>query len=348
MVDPFLFELIETPVPTLTDGQILAQTLYLSFDPTQRAWMAMDTYMPAVELGEPMRAGGIAQVIESKHAKYKAGDLINYLCGWQEYVVIEPSARSLVPVNKMPGHFDPALLLALSLTGLTAYFGLLDIGKPKRGETVLVSGAAGATGSVAGQIAKLKGCRVIGIAGGAEKCQWLTDKAKFDAAIDYKNENVGDRLTELCPQGVDVYFDNVGGEILDEVLMHLAINARIIVCGAISQYNKPDDFYGVKNYVSLIIRRASAEGFIVLDYLDRAVEGLLCLNKWVEDGKIIQEIDMQHGFDQIPQTLTRLFTGENLGKQLLKVTDPPIPIRSNPVEVAVFRLLSAYMAWRKG
>ena len=348
MVDPSLFELIETPVPTLTDGQILAQTLYLSFDPTQRAWMAMDTYMPAVELGEPMRAGGIAQVIESKHAKYKAGDLINYLCGWQEYVVIEPSARSLVPVNKMPGHFDPALLLALSLTGLTAYFGLLDIGKPKRGETVLVSGAAGATGSVAGQIAKLKGCRVIGIAGGAEKCQWLTDKAKFDAAIDYKNENVGDRLTELCPQGVDVYFDNVGGEILDEVLMHLAINARIIVCGAISQYNKPDDFYGVKNYVSLIIRRASAEGFIVLDYLDRAVEGLLCLNKWVEDGKIIQEIDMQHGFDQIPQTLTRLFTGENLGKQLLKVTDPPIPIRSNPVEVAVFRLLSAYMAWRKG
>ena len=287
-------------------------------------------------------------MIESKHTKYKAGDLINYLCGWQEYVVIEPGGRSLVPVNKMPGHLDPALLLALSLTGLTAYFGLLDIGKPKRGDTVLVSGAAGATGSVAGQIAKLKGCKVIGIAGGAEKCQWLTDKAKFDAAIDYKNEHVGDRLAELCPQGVDVYFDNVGGEILDEVLMHLAINARIVVCGAISQYNKPDDFYGVKNYVSLIIRRASAEGFIVLDYLDRAVEGLLCLNKWVEDGKIIQAIDMQHGFDQIPQTMTRLFTGENLGKQLLKVTDPPIAIRNNPVEVAVFRLLSAYMAWRKG
>ena len=155
-------------------------------------------------------------------------------------------------------------------------------------------------------------------------------------------------LNELCPHGVDVYFDNVGGEMLDEVLMHLAMHARIIVCGAISQYNQPDAPYGIKNYLSLIIRRASAEGFIVLDYLDRAVEGLLCLNKWVEDGKIIQEIDLQHGFDQIPQTLVRLFTGENLGKQLLKVTDPPIAIRSNPVEVAAFRALSAYMAWRKG
>ena len=348
MVDPSLFELQETPVPALSDGQLLAQTLYLSFDPTQRAWMAMDSYMPAVELGEPMRAGGISQVIESKHPKYKAGDLVNYLCGWQEYVVIEPDARSLAPVNKMPSHLDPALLLALSLTGLTAYFGLLDIGKPKRGETVLVSGAAGATGSVAGQIAKLKGCHVIGIAGGAEKCRWLIDKAKFDAAIDYKNADLGERLNELCPHGVDVYFDNVGGEMLDEVLMHLAMHARIIVCGAISQYNQPDAPYGIKNYLSLIIRRASAEGFIVLDYLDRAVEGLLCLNKWVEDGKIIQEIDLQHGFDQIPQTLVRLFTGENLGKQLLKVTDPPIAIRSNPVEVAAFRALSAYMAWRKG
>ena len=348
MVDPSLFELVESPVPELADRQILAQTLYVSFDPTQRAWMAMDTYIPAVELGEPMRAGGIAQVIESRHPKFKAGDLINYLCGWQEYIVIDPDERGFVPVTKMPAHIDPALLLALSLTGLTAYFGLLDVGKPKHGDTVLISGAAGATGSIAGQIAKLKGCRVIGIAGGPEKCKWLTETAKFDAAIDYKNENVGERLSALCPDGVDVYFDNVGGEILDEVLMHLALHARIIVCGAISQYNIPDDMYGVKNYVSLIIRRATAQGFIILDYLDRAVEGLLCLNKWIEDGKIIQEIDMQHGFEEIPKTLTRLFTGENLGKQLLKVTDPPLPIPSNAIEVAAFRLLSAYMVWRKG
>ncbi|MFT4563584.1 MAG: NADPH-dependent curcumin reductase CurA, partial [Gammaproteobacteria bacterium] len=179
-----LFEKDEVPVAELKEGQVLAKTLYLSFDPTQRAWMAMETYMPIIELGEVMRAGGIVQVIESKHAKFKPGDIVNYLCGWQEYVVFEPDRPGLVPATKLPGHLDPALMLALSLTGLTAYFGLLDIGKPKTGDTVLVSGAAGATGSVVGQIAKIKGCRVIGIAGGAEKCSWLIDKGKFDAAID--------------------------------------------------------------------------------------------------------------------------------------------------------------------
>ena len=348
MVEPSLFELRESTVAPLGDGQVLAQTMYLSFDPTQRAWMAMDTYMPIVPLGEPMRAGGIAQVIESKHTKFKPGDIINYLCGWQEYVVFEPDHPGLVPATKMPGHLDPALLLALSLTGLTAYFGLLKIGKPKAGETVLVSGAAGATGSVAGQIAKIKGCRVIGIAGGQAKCDWLTNKAKFDAAIDYKNENVGERLDALCPNGVDVYFDNVGGEILDEVLLHLALNARIVLCGAISQYNAadPQNIYGIKNYLSLIINRGTAQGFIILDYLDRALEGLLCLNKWIEDGKIIQEIDLQHGFEQVPATLTRVFTGANLGKQLLKVCDAPLPIRTSAMEKTAFNLMSAYMAWR--
>ncbi len=349
MVDSSLFELREVPVPALSDGQVLAQTMYLSFDPTQRAWMAMETYMPIVELGEPMRAGGIAQVIESKHPKFKPGDIINYLCNWQEYVIFEPDAHNLVPPTKLPGHLDPALLLALSLTGLTAYFGLLEIAEPKPGETVLVSGAAGATGSIAGQIAKLKGCRVIGIAGGPDKCAWLTDKANFDAAIDYKNENVGERVGALCPKGVDVYFDNVGGEILDEVLLHVALNARIVLCGAISQYNDADDErYGIKNYASLIINRCTARGFIIIDYLDRALEGLLCLNKWVEDGKVIQEIDMQHGFDQIPSTLTRLFTGANLGKQLLKVSDAPLPVRASPLEKTVFKMMSAYTGWRRG
>ena len=347
MTDASLFELRTTPVPPLIDGQILAQTLYLSFDPTQRAWMAMDTYMPAVELGEPMRASGILQVIDSKHPKYKTGDLINYLCGWQEYVVINPDVPALAPLNKIPPYLDPALVLALSLTGLTAYFGLLDVGKPKPGDTVLVSGAAGATGSIAGQIAKLKGCRVVGIAGSDEKCKWLTQKAKFDATINYKTEDLNQQLHALCPDGVDIYFDNVGGETLDEVLLHLAMNARIVVCGAISQYNKPEDLYGIKNYLSLIIRRASAEGFIVLDYLDRATEGLLCLNKWVENGKIVQNIDMQHDFEQIPGTLKRLFTGENLGKQLLKLSDPPLPLRKNRLEATAFRLLSAYISWRK-
>ena len=284
MVEPANFELTETPVAGLSDGQILAQTLYLSFDPTQRAWMAMDTYMPAVELGETMRAGGMAQVIESKHAKFKAGDLINYLCGWQEYVIIEPDARTLVPATKIPGHLDPALILALSLTGLTAYFGLFEIGQPRRGETVLVSGAAGATGSVVGQIAKLKGCRVIGIAGGAEKCAWLTRTAKFDAAIDYKNENVGERVAELCPQGVDIYFDNVGGPMLDEILLHLAMNARVVICGAISQYNDPENPYPLKNYLSLLLNRATARGFIVFG-LPRACDGGLVVSAQVGRGR---------------------------------------------------------------
>ena len=347
MVDASLFEQREIPVPALSSGQVLAQTLYLSFDPTQRAWMAMETYMPIVDLGEPMRAGGISQVIESKHPKFKPGDIINYLCGWQEYVVFSPNENNLVPATKMPGHLDPALMLALSLTGLTAFFGLLEIGRPKPGDTVVVSGAAGATGSIAGQIAKLKGARVIGIAGGADKCRWLTDIANFDASIDYKNDDVGKRLTELCPHGIDVYFDNVGGEILDEVLLHTALNARIVLCGAISQYNAdPSDLYGLKNYLSLIINRGTAQGFIILDYLDRAVTALLCLNRWVEQGKLVQEIDIQEGFENIPETLVRLFSGANLGKQVLKICDPPLPIRTSATEAAIFSVLSSCMAWR--
>ena len=349
IVTPDLFELKESELPALKEGQVLARTLYLSFDPTQRAWMAMETYMPIIELGDTMRAGGIAQVIESKHRKFKPGDIINYLCGWQEYVVFEPDRPDLVPATRLPGHLDPALLLALSLTGLTAYFGLLEIGRPQRGDTVLVSGAAGATGSVAGQIAKLKGCRVVGIAGGPEKCAWLTEKGKFDAAIDYKKDDLAGRLDELCPQGVDVYFDNVGGPITDEVLLHIAQNARIVLCGAISQYNaKEEELYGLKNYLSLIINRGTAQGFIILDYLDRALEGLMCLTKWVEDGSVTQEIDMQSGFENIPATLARIFTGENLGKQLLKVCDAPLPPRTNAIEKTVFDLLQKITVWRKG
>ncbi len=347
MVDTSSFELQEAPIEPLREGQVRAQTMYLSFDPTQRSWMAMDTYMPMVRLGEPMRAGGIAQVIESKHPKYKPGDIVNGLCGWQEYPVFEPNRAGGVPPTKLPAHLDPALTLALSVTGLTAYFGLLDIGKPKPGETVLVSGAAGATGSIAGQIAKLKGCRVVGIAGGPDKCAWLTNTARFDAAIDYKNENVEARIGELCPKGIDVYFDNVGGEILDAALLHIAMHARVVLCGAISQYNEdPSERYGIKNYIALTVNRGTAQGFIILDYLDRAIEGLLCLHKWVQDGKVVQEIDVQHGFENIPATLGRLFTGANLGKQILKVSDASLPLRTSGIEKVVLAVLSAYYSRR--
>ena len=348
MITPDLFQLVDMPVPEIGAGQVLAKTMYLSFDPTQRAWMAMDTYIPIIELGEVMRAAGIAQVVDSKHPKFKPGDIVNFLTGWQEYVVFNPDKPGYVPPTKLPGHLDPALMLALGLTGLTAYFGLLEVGQPKSGDTVLVSGAAGATGSIVGQIAKLKGCRVIGIAGGTKKCTWLTSEGGFDAAIDYKHDDIGAKLNELCPQGVNVYFDNVGGPITDEVLMHIAHHARIVLCGAISQYNAvEEDLYGLKNYLSLIINRGRAEGFIILDYLDRASEGILCLSKWIEDGAIKQAIDMQEGFDNIPQTLTRIFTGENLGKQLLKVCDAPLPLNTNITERVMFKLIRNVTVWRK-
>jgi len=346
MLDSSIFELRESSIPTPTNGEVLAKMLYFSFDPTQRMWMAKDTYLPVVPLGEPMRAVGAAQVVESKHPKYKPGDLVNGIGSWQEYITFSPDQEESPP-TKVPGHLDPALTLALAGTGLTAYFGMLEIGKPKAGETVLVSGAAGATGSVAGQIAKLKGCRVVGIAGGPEKCAWLTEKAGFDASIDYKNDDVERRIGELCPDGVDIYFDNVGGEILDAALVNLAMHARVVLCGSISQYNVDEgERYGIKNHMELVLRRGRAEGFIILDYLDRAIEAILCLNKWVDEGKIVQEIDMQEGFEDIPATLARIFTGANLGKQLLKVSDPPLPLRTSEVERAAMGLLTRYFAWR--
>ncbi|HSU90773.1 MAG TPA: NADP-dependent oxidoreductase, partial [Sporolactobacillaceae bacterium] len=210
------------------------------------------------------------------------------------------------------------------ITGLTAYFGLLDLGKPKAGETVVVSGAAGATGSVSGMIAKIKGCRVVGIAGGREKCEWLTKVAGFDAAIDYKNEKVGEALTRHCPNGIDVYFDNVGGEILDDALARLAHGARVVVCGAISQYN---DFgskapTGPKNYFNLIMRGARMEGFLVFHFLQRYPEAIADMFKWYAEGKLKNQVDMAHGLENAPKTIIRLFTGANFGKQLLKLGDP--------------------------
>ena len=312
----------ETAVPPLADGQLLVRNLALSFDPTQRGWMSMDTYIPAIPLGQVMKAVAIGQVVESKQPGFAKGDLVQSLLGWEDYSVSD--GAGLFGMQKHPLGTDPLLALSLfGVTGLTAYFGTLEIGQIKAGETFVVSGAAGATGSVAGMIAKIKGCRAIGIAGGRDKCDWLIREAGFDAAIDYKNENVGDALTRHCPNRINVYFDNVGGEILDLVLARLADGARIVLSGAISRYNEAGMLGpGPKNYFSLIRRRSRMEGFLVFQFAQRYPEAIAELARWYAEGKIKNQIDLAHGLENAPKTIIRLFTGANFGKQLLKLADP--------------------------
>jgi hypothetical protein len=319
MVEDRNFTWVEEPVPTLDkDGQILVRNLYLSLDPTQRGWIARDSYMPAVPIGAVMRGSAVGRVVASRRPGFAPGDLVQGLFGWQDYVVIDASATP----TKVPKSIPPTQALSVfGGTGITAYFGLLDVGRPKAGETVVVSGAAGATGSMVGQIAKIKGCRAIGIAGGADKCAWVKDELGFDACIDYKHEDVGARLTELCPNGVDVYFDNVGGDILDAALARLAMHGRVVVCGAISQYNAGEPPPGPKHYLNLLLKRGRMEGFLVLDYLPRAMEAVMELAGWLAEGKIKDRVDVQEGLENAPATLRRLFRGENTGKQLLKIAD---------------------------
>jgi NADPH-dependent curcumin reductase CurA len=285
--------------------------------------MSMDTYMPAIPLGQTMKAGTIGQVVESRREGFAKGDLVQGLFGWEDYTV--NGGEGLMGLQKLPRGTDPILALSLlGTTGLTAYFGTLAVGQVKAGETFVVSGAAGATGSVSGMIAKIKGCRVVGIAGGLEKCEWLTKVAGFDAAIDYKNEKVGEALTRHCPKGIDVYFDNVGGEILDDALARLAQGGRVVVCGAISQYNDLGNKMpaGPKNYFNLIMRHARMEGFLVFHFIQRYPEAITDLMKWYSEGKLKNQVDLQHGLENAPKTIIRLFTGANVGKQLLKLADP--------------------------
>ena len=313
----------ESTVPALKDGQVLVRNLAFSFDPTQRGWMSMDTYMPAIPVGEVMKAGTIGQVVESKRPGFAKGDLVQGLFGWEDYTV--NGGEGLMGLQKLPPGTDPILALSLfGTTGLTAYFGTLAVGAVKAGETFVVSGAAGATGSVSGMIAKIKGCRVVGIAGGREKCDWLLKEAGFDAAIDYKSEDVGEALTKHCPQGINVYFDNVGGEILDDALARLAHGARVVLCGAISQYNDLGTKLptGPRNYFNLIRQGARMEGFLVFHFLARYPEAIAEMSKWYAEGKLKNQIDLQQGLENAPKTIIRLFTGANFGKQLLKLADP--------------------------
>ena len=310
----------EAPVPRPGDGEVLVRNLYLSCDPTQRGWMAADSYLPAVKIGEVMRSFAAGEVVESRDARFRSGDLVQGLFGWQDYALARAGTLSSASPLAPGASFETALS-ALGLTGITAYFGLLEVGRPRAGETVVVSGAAGATGSVAGQIAKIKGCRVVGIAGGSSKCRYLVEELGFDASVDYRSEDVGSRLGETCPSGVDVYFDNVGGEALDAALAHLAMRGRVVLCGAIARYNDDVAPAGPRNYLNLLVRRGRMEGFIVLDYMQRAAEAVEALSGWLREGRLKDRVDVCLGLENAPATLARLFKGENQGKQLLKIAD---------------------------
>ena len=315
MVEEGDFRLHEEPVPTPREGQVLVATRWLSLEPAMRGWMEdRPNYLPPVGIGEIMRGVGVGEVVESRLAGYEPGDLVSGMFGWQEWALGDGGLRKLAP------GVDPSLALSvLGITGITAYFGLLDVGCPQAGETVVVSGAAGATGSVVGQIARLSGCRVIGIAGGPEKCTWLREKAGFDAVIDYKHEDVEARLEELCPDGLDVYFDNVGGATLDAALGRLARGARVVICGSISAYNLEEKPPGPRNYYNLVQKRARMQGFVILDYYARYDEAVAALRQWVDAGEIVWEVDVQTGFENVPRTLRRLYSGANVGKQLLRL-----------------------------
>jgi NADPH-dependent curcumin reductase CurA len=307
----------EAPIGEPGDGEVLVQALYISLDPAMRGWMNdVRSYVPPVGIGEVMRALVAGRVVASNHPRLSPGDHVTGLLGVQEYAVVPGDSLLKVDTQLAP---LPVYLGTLGMPGMTAYFGLLDIGRPAAGETVVVSGAAGAVGGLVGQIAKLKGARAIGIAGGAEKCRHVVEELGFDAAIDYKGQDVADGLREHCPKGIDVYFDNVGGEILDAALARLARHARVVICGAISQYNATEAVTGPSNYLSLLINHASMTGFVVSDYGKRYMEGATEMAQWLGAGKVTSREDVAEGFENFPDVLLRLFRGENTGKLVLKV-----------------------------
>jgi hypothetical protein len=315
------FDLVMVPMPEVGEGQFLVRLTHFSFDPTQRGWLGGDTYLPAVPIGGVVRAGGIGDVVESKHPGFAVGDSVQGTFGWQEHALSDGMTET-GPVTKLRGGITPEQALGVfGVTGLTAWFGLTEIGKPKAGDTVLVSGAAGATGSVVVQVAKALGCTVIGIAGGEEKCRWVVEQAGADACIDYRAGNVARQIREHAKKGVNVVFENVGGEILDGALANLALGARVVLCGGISSYNDTaqDRSPGLRNYMNLTIMRGRMEGFIVLDFAKRYGEGVAALSKLMGEGKLTTAEDVAHGFENCPATLRRLFEGKNFGKQLLKV-----------------------------
>ena len=313
------FSAVDSPLPELREAQALARVRYLSVDPTMRTWMsAREGYMPPVAIGEVMRASGIAEVISSKHSEFKEGDLVLGLTGFQEYVLL--GAGEKLPFRKLPaipGVPVTAFLGALGMTGTTAYFGMTEIAKPKAGETLVVSAAAGATGSVAGQIGKIHGCRVVGIAGGEEKCAWLTGELGFDHAINYKESQWKEKLAAACPKGIDMDYENVGGEIMHTVMSRMNLFGRIVLCGLISGYNAEDP--ALASFATVLLKRLRVQGFIVLDFAPRFTEAVTQLAQWMLAGKLKDRHTVVEGLDRAPDALAMLFKGENIGKTIVKL-----------------------------
>ena len=317
MCKPSDWSYTEEPVGEPGEGQFLVRIGYISLDPAMRGWLNdARSYVPPVGLGEVMRAGAVGRVIASRHPGFAVGDHVSGLFGVQEYALSDGGGVYPIDVSLAP---PPVHLGALGMPGFTAYFGLLDIGRLAPGDTVVVSAAAGAVGTVVGQIAKLKGCRVVGIAGGPEKCRFIVDGLGFDAAIDYKSEDVRAALRERCPDRINVYFDNVGGDILDAALTRLARGARIVLCGAVSQYNNDGPVKGPSNYMALLVDRASMTGFLVFDFASRYAEAAREMGGWLRAGTLKSREDIVQGFEHFPDALNRLFRGENIGKLVLEV-----------------------------
>jgi NADPH-dependent curcumin reductase CurA len=301
----------------LEEGQFLVEVSYISLDPAMRGWINEGkSYIDPVGIGEVMRAGGVGPVIESRHRGFKVGEHVVGISGVQKYWINDGAGVRKIDTEQAPLQ---KYLGVLGMPGMTAYFGMLDVGKIKAGDTVLISGAAGAVGEVAGQIAKIKGCRVVGIAGGEDKCRYIREELGFDAAIDYKNESLRRVVREHCPDGIDVYFDNVGGETLDVALANLRLNARVAICGAISQYNSTEPIRGPGNYLSLLVNRATMEGFIVFDFERDYSIAARKMGQWIAEGRLKSREHVVEGLETFPETLLMLFDGRNHGKLLIKV-----------------------------
>jgi len=315
------FELRESPVPALGDGEVLVRTVYLSLDPANRGWIGeRETYVEPVPVGGVMRGIALGVVEESQAAGFAPGDVVQGMLGWQSYYAGSPGGLSKLP--PLPFPLDAAIAV-LGHIGATAYFGLLEIGQPKAGETVVVSAASGAVGSLVGQLAKNEGCRAVGITSSDDKCAWLTEELGFDAAINYKLTPIARGLAEACPDGVDVYFDNVGGAISDAVLARINLHARIVLCGLISMYNATEPVPGPYNYVNILTKRARVEGFIIMDYLQRFPEAAMALGKLLVEGKLKYKVEMVDGLENALVAFARLFSGEKTGKLLVRVSDEP-------------------------